>query len=407
MTAASVPSTSLRAVTRRIDAPSELLDALGRDGVAWLHDGAGFVTSGVVARIDPSRASEWLARVEHDDTVGLPGSGPLAVGALPFDRHRPADMVVPRRIVGRDTEGRAWVTELGAPVVSESPVPTTGPTRFSIRELTTRDEWCSAVRTALDAIARGELEKVVLARRVDVEGDRPFNPRDVLARLRSGQPECYLYAVEGMVGASPELLARRAGLTVESRPMAGTAVDLDETALRALETSPKDAREHRPVVAAIVDILEPWCERLLIAAEPEVARFASVAHLVTPIRGTLRQPAPDAVAVARALHPTPAVGGAPREPALEAIRRLEPVDRDRYAGPVGWVDGRGDGEWVVALRGAAIDGARATLHAGAGIVAGSVPEDEWRETEAKLETMMRALLRDRALVGPAVSAGQH
>jgi menaquinone-specific isochorismate synthase len=258
----------------------------------------------------------------------------------------------------------------------------------------TRDEWATAVLAALDEIARGELEKVVLARRVDVEADRPFDSRDVLARLRADQPECYLYAVDGMVGASPELLVRRGGTRVESRPMAGTAIGLDDASLHDLRTSAKDAREHRPVVAAIVEALSPWCERLLVASEPEIARFASVAHLVTPLRGTLRTPAPDAVTIALALHPTPAVGGMPREVALAAIHRLEPCDRDRYAGPVGWVDARGDGEWVVALRGAAIDGPRATLHAGAGIVAGSVPDDEWRETEAKLEPMLRALMMD-------------
>jgi len=397
----------LRATTRPFDPPRELLDARGSDGAAWLHDGAGFVTSGIVARIDPLRAPSWLARLDHDDAVGRPGTGPLAIGALPFDHAGSGTLVVPRRVVGRDAEGRGWLTEIGPHPVTTHAARPAPPTTFDVRERMTRAEWCAAVSAALDLITRGQLEKVVLARRVDVEADRPFSEQEILTRLETDQPGCYLYAVDGLVGASPELLVRRRGVTIESRPMAGTAVAVDERAIRVLATSAKDAREHRPVVAAITEVLEPWCDRLLVAAEPEVARFAEVAHLVTPVRGTLREPAPDAVTIARALHPTPAVGGAPRDAALSTIARLEPCDRDRYAGPVGWVDGRGDGEWVVALRGATIEGTRASLHAGAGIVAGSVPDDEWRETEAKLQPMLRALMGQRQARGTALSAARR
>ena len=407
MTAESVAVPALHAVTRGFDAPVDLLDALGPDGTAWLHDGAGFVTSGVLTRIDPDAASWWLSGVEHDDGVGRPGAGPLAIGALGFDPGGPAELVVPRRIVGRDVDGRGWITELGPVAVSTRARPAASPSAFAVRERMTHDEWCVAVAAVLDDIARGELEKVVLARRVDVEADVAFRQHEVLVRLEADQPGCFVYAVDGLVGASPELLVHRRGRDVESRPMAGTAVAVDEHALRVLASSAKDAREHRPVVAAIVDALGPWCDRLRVGAEPEIARLASVAHLVTPIRGTLRDPAPDAVAIARALHPTPAVGGVPRDRALAAIRELEPCGRDRYAGPVGWVDARGDGEWIVALRGAVIDGSRATLHAGAGIVAGSVPEDEWRETEAKLEPMLRALVPQRSEADRTVSAARR
>jgi isochorismate synthase EntC len=195
-----------------------------------------------------------------------------------------------------------------------------------------------------------------------------------------------------MVGASPELLVARYGDRVVSRPMAGTAVPGDG-ALERLAASPKDAREHRLVVDAILEVLGPRCLEVEAAAEPEVDEFADVAHLATPIHGTLRTPAPDALTLARALHPTPAVAGTPTDAALAAIARLEPHGRGRYAGPVGWVDARGDGEWAVALRCASLDGARAVLHAGAGIVAGSDPDLEWTETEAKLDPMLRALVR--------------
>jgi menaquinone-specific isochorismate synthase len=142
-----------------------------------------------------------------------------------------------------------------------------------------------------------------------------------------------------------------------------------------------------------VEVLEPRCADLHADAVPEVAVFGPVAHLATPIRGRLSTPAPSALELARLLHPTPAVGGTPRRAALDAIRELEGFDRGRYAGPVGWVDARGDGEWAIALRGAELDGARARLVAGAGIVAGSDPDAEWAETQAKLEPMLRALVR--------------
>lgn len=397
MTTAPSPNPRLHAVTRAADIPDDLLDALGPDGFAWLHDGSGFVTSGVAARITPDDAAALLASVEHDDGLAasgdvVPGSGPIAVGALPFSHDPDAELVVPARVVGRARDGRGWITEL-EPGLRVPPPAAAPPDSFTVRELMSREHWHDAVTAALEAIGRGELEKVVLARGVEIEADRPFDRRTVLARLRSQQPGCFVYSGDAMVGASPELLVRRLGTTVESVPMAGTATASDALAVDALRASAKDAREHRPVVEAIVATLAPLCEHLDAVPEPEVAVFATIAHLVTPIRGSLDTPAPDALTLALALHPTPAVGGAPRSAALETIARLEERPRGRYAGPVGWVDARGDGEWAVALRGATIEGARALLLAGAGIVAGSDPDAEWRETEAKLEPMVRALVR--------------
>ena len=172
----------------------------------------------------------------------------------------------------------------------------------------------------------------------------------------------------------------------------GTLVLGDESA-DTLRRSGKDAREHRVVVDAIVDALRPHCTTLDVADRPEVDTFAEVAHLATPLYGALRAPAPDALALARLLHPTPAVAGTPTDAALALIAALETSGRGCYAGPVGWVDARGDGEWAVALRGAALDGVHAVLHAGAGIVAGSNADAEWVETQAKLEPMLRALVR--------------
>jgi menaquinone-specific isochorismate synthase len=382
---------SLRAVTREIAPPDDVLGALGTDGVAWLHDGASFASSGVVARVRPDDAVGFLAAVEHDGDPALPGTGPIAVGALPFDPTVVGELVVPAYIVGRTADGRGWRTEIGGNLRA-TPEPTDPPAHYVVSAISTHDAWRTAVGRALAEIDAGHVTKVVLARAVDVEADQDFDVAAVLARLRNQQPGCFVYAAGGMVGASPELLIARHGSTVVSRPLAGTAVIGDQD-VEDLRASAKDGNEHRIVVQAIVEALAPWCVHLDAPDTPEVDTFADVAHLATPVYGTLRDPAPDALTLVRALHPTPAVGGTPTDAALEVITRLEADPRGAYAGPVGWIDARGDGEWAVALRGAAIDGRRARLHAGAGIVPGSDPEAEWTETQAKLEPMLRALVR--------------
>jgi menaquinone-specific isochorismate synthase len=380
----------LRAVTREIDGPPDVLSALGADGVAWLHDGAEFATSGVVARVPTDEAVAFLAAIQHDDDPGLPGAGPRAIGALPFDPDASASVLVPSRILGRTADGRGWVTEVGR-VEPVAPTGDSSPTSYAVRADSSREAWRAAVLDALDAIGRGDLTKVVLARTVTVDADQPFDRGDALRRLRAQQPGCFVFAADGMIGATPELLVARHGASVIARPMAGTAVAGADP--QELGESEKQTWEHRLVVAAILDVLRPRCARLHAPPEPEVDEFADVAHLATPIHGTLHEPIPDALALARALHPTPAVAGTPTRAALAAIARLEARSRGRYAGPVGWVDGRGDGEWAVALRCAAVDGSRAVLHSGAGIVAGSDPDAEWAETEAKLDPMLRALVR--------------
>jgi menaquinone-specific isochorismate synthase len=383
---------TLRAVTREVEAGRDVVDGFEPDGFAWLHNGTRIVASGAVARVAPADVVDALAAIDTDDPLGLAGTGALAVGALPFAPHAPAELVIPAWVRG-DAHGKAWITEIGAApgVAPTLPGP---PTRFTVGAAQTRAGWRASVDAALAAIERGELEKVVLAREVFVEADVPFDRPALLRRLVAQQPGCFVYASDGLMGASPELLVRRRGTTVESRPMAGTAVAGGSDApLRALAESVKEGHEHRLVVDAIADALGALCDELEVAPTPDVAVFGAVAHLATPIRGRLVTPAPSALELARVLHPTPAVGGTPRAAALEAIAGLEGFDRGRYAGPVGWVDARGDGEWAIALRGAELDGNRARLVAGAGIVAGSDPAAEWAETEAKLEPMLRALVR--------------
>jgi isochorismate synthase len=263
------------------------------------------------------------------------------------------------------------------------------------------DGYASAVRVAIERIGSGDLSKVVLARSVRVEAGRALDPRSLVARLRAVDPGSYAFAVptgpaSSLVGATPELLLRRRGGVVESRPLAGSAPrggdrDSDRAHAQALLESAKDREEHRLVVDAIAEVLGAMCEELTWDPEPVLHETANVWHLATGFRGVLREPAPTALQIVAELHPTPAVGGTPREDALALIRELESSDRGAYAGAIGWMDARGDGEWAIALRCAELEGERATLYAGAGIVMGSLPERELDETERKFRAFLDAL----------------
>jgi menaquinone-specific isochorismate synthase len=314
-------------------------------------------------------------------------------------------------VVMRRTDGTGWVTAIGS--ADQAPLPhaermthrsrgtINGHRPFLGADLAVREEpgraaWTESVRRILSSIDAGEVRKVVLARQLVVEAGAPFDRRAILDRLRRSHPSCFTYAAGGFVGASPELLIRRRGAEVASCPMAGTVrrgdtPDEDEALTAGLRRSVKEAEEHRLLVEAVVSALAPVCVERPSAGDPDVVSFPTVSHLATRVSGVLRQPAPSALALAGLLHPTPAVGGLPRVEALAAIAALEEFDRGLYAGPVGWVDANGDGEWAVALRGAQLDGPRARLAAGAGIVAGSDPEAEWAETEAKLRPMLAAV----------------
>ena len=380
------PHPRLYARSERMADTTDLLDHLGTDGAAWLDGEQGFVTAGVAATVEPAHAVDALRGIEHD---GEPDAvGPRAVGALPFEGG--GRMLIPAFIMARDAAGRVWSTTIeSANQIAPLRVAhaTQSPSRYTIDQLMTIDAWEANVVAALALIEAGAADKIVLAREVAVSANAPFDVRAVLEILRTTQPGCIVYADTGFVGASPELLVRRCGDAVFARPLAGTGLDASE-----LVRSEKDAREHQLVVDAVHATLLTVCTDVKVSG-PAPLVLADMTHLATTLTGRLDDPDVSAVDLALALHPTPAVAGTPRPAALAAIRRLEPTPRDRYAGPCGWVDAHGDGEFVVALRGAEIDGARARLHAGAGIVAGSRAAAEWAETQAKLEPMLRALVR--------------
>jgi len=257
-------------------------------------------------------------------------------------------------------------------------------------------DWQAAVVEAVRRIDDGELDKVVLARDVVVTTDGPVDPRHLLTRLSATYPSCWAFSVDGLLGATPEMLVRRIGDTVTSRVLAGTMrrssdATNDASLASALLDSAKDHAEHEYAVNSVALALAAHCTDLDVPETPRLLRLANVQHLATDVRGVLADGAP-ALALAASLHPTAAVCGTPTERAFAVIRELEGMDRGRYAGPVGWVDARGDGEFGIALRCGSIEAEdRLRLYAGCGLVSGSDPESELAESQAKLVAMRDAL----------------
>jgi len=405
-----------RSVWLEPTASVDLLAVAGTDGWLWQRDGTGFAGRGVALRIPvpggladaPAVVAAALAAIETDDEVGVPGSGALAVGALPFDPAAPLELFVPTVTVGRAGDGRCWLTTVGshadprALIAALAPEESRDPDGFSLTSPLPHDVWMGLVEEAVRAIDAGRFAKVVVAREVVVGANRDIHVPTVLRRLRSLYPACTVVAAPlgtgQFVAASPELLVAREGAAVRSHPLAGTIPrsgdpHADQALSDSLLNSPKDRAEHAWVVRDVVDGLRPWCASLDVPAEPAIVALRNVSHLGTLVTGRLRGDAPSALGLAAALHPTAAVGGTPRDAALEWLRVHEHLARGPYAGPVGWVDGRGDGEFVVGIRSAVIGGSSARLYAGVGVVEGSDPTAELAETQFKLQALLAAVVR--------------
>jgi len=403
----------LVARTRRVDHDLDLLALAGADGVLFERSRTGLAGRGVALRVPVRAAEAVLGAIAVDDAVGAPGTGPVAFGALPFRPDPEAELIVPEVVWGRAEDGTRWITRIApadaidavsaaepGPLDPASPV-AAAPARITVTPVRGAAWWCDLVAEATAAMKGAGpdgLQKVVLAREVVVESDRPFDRAAVLARLRTTYPGCFLFLVDGFLGASPELLVGRAGDVVRAQPMAGTAPRGGDPAADArlaagLLASPTYRHEHQITIDMVHDTLLSWCSYLDYEAEPSVVGVANVQHLATLVEGRLSQPAPSVLELVAALHPTPAVNGWPRDLATEWIHEHEGFDRGRYAGAVGWVDAAGNGSWAVSIRCADVDGPRARVCAGNGIVADSDPETELVETQAKLQAMLAALIR--------------
>ncbi len=405
--------------TRLVDDPGRLLDLLpdDRNPLSWVRGSDGLVGWGEVARVSvagPDRFAEadawwrsFTARLDVHDEVGAPGSGPVAFASFTFaDRSPGSVLVVPRVLVGR-RDGVAWVTEFShgdgpSAVRSVSPVRPSGTLRFADGRLPVA-RYRLAVAEAVRRMRAGELDKAALAHDLLAIGDAPLDPRFLLGGLARRYPTCWSYSVDGLVGATPELLVRRADGAVSSRVLAGTIWpgECDDLPGQLLG-SVKDRHEHALAVDSLTDALRPLCTTLDVPVTPSVITLRNVSHLASDVHGTLHPHAPASLLqLAAAVHPTAAVGGTPRDAALGLITELEGMDRGRYAGPVGWVDGAGDGELGIALRCAQLDGPVARLFAGCGVVADSDPDTEVREAAAKMVAVRDAL--EDAAIPPATS----
>lgn len=419
-------SPRLRSVTREIDAIDDVLElADARDPIVWSRRGDILVgTGGAAASFrgssTPGEVAKWWQRIadtsEVDDPLGLPGTGLVAFGALPFDSRSGAEAVltVPQLIVGR-RGGRTWLTRITSAAIadgerdSERPQSRPQPQPYGPHwsatlgpGALTPDGYQDAVRAGLDAISSGDVAKVVLAR--DLAGTVPAGAdlRRLVRALASSYPDTWTYAIDGLIGASPETLVTVSAGTVTARVLAGTAArgadsDADTAASVALATSTKDLDEHQFAVQSVLRALRPHTSALVSEEQPFMLKLPNVWHLATDVEGTLAGHA-SALDLVSALHPTAAVAGTPTSAAIEIIARLEPFDRGRYAGPVGWIDADGDGEWAIALRCAqfhlgapSLSTIPLTAYAGAGIVAGSDPEAEMLETRVKFRPIIDAL----------------
>jgi len=397
-----------------LDPAVSLLDVLPAEApVSWLRRGEGLVGWGVAAAVRTSGstrfsdAAKWwaeaTAQAEVSDTVNEPGSGLVSFGTFAFS-DEPGDsvLVVPRVVVGRRGDV-AWVTVVDAePVEVTLQVPAASPGAVTFADgALNGDEWMSAVADAVARINAGDLEKVVLARDLIATAAAPIDVRWPLGRLASTYPMCWTFHVDGMFGATPELLVRRERGLVTSRVLAGTIRrtndDGRDLALAAtLARSSKDLEEHEYAVRSVAEALEPHCSSMNVPEAPFVLHLPNVMHLATDVAGVVHDAGEvSSLQLAEALHPSAAVGGTPTPVASALISEIEGMDRARYAGPVGWMDANGDGEWGIALRSGELSGAQVRLFAGCGIVGDSDPEAELAESQAKFVPVRDALVSDR------------
>ena len=413
-TAAASPDEAAPLVARTVelDDPGPLLSLLPPDdALAWVRRGEGLVGWGVAASVRTAGADrfatarDWWRQKSRTavvrDEVRSPGTGLVCFGSFAFaDSPGDSVLVVPEVVVGRKGE-RTWVTTISAAGITSSPEvaatdepqPPAGVT--FVDGALSGTEWEGVVAEAVRRINDGDLEKVVLARDLLATATADIDVRWPLQRLAEKYPMTWTFHVDGLFGATPEMLVRRERGLVTSRVLAGTirrtGDDERDLALGAtLARSSKDLEEHEYAVRSVAEALAPHCSSMNVPEAPFVLHLPNVMHLATDVAGVVNDPHHEvdeegatSLDLAAALHPSAAVGGTPTEVAKVLITEIEGMDRGRYAGPVGWMDASGDGEWGIALRSAELDGATVRLFAGCGVVASSDPEAELAEAQAK------------------------
>lgn len=397
--------------TTRIGDHLPLLDLLNTDApLSWVRNGEGLVGWGVHATTTVSgkdrfeKARQWWHRQLETfavaNSVHGSGTGPVLFTSFSFDRNEESVLVIPKVIVGQKG-ALSWITWIGdtpQPVLPESPAQySQGALSFGDGSIST-SAWKERVAEAIKRIESSQVDKVVLARDLVAESNTKVETIPILRKLATEYPSTWTFAVAGLVGATPELLLRLSRGMVTSRVLAGTIPktgnDEKDLALAAsLARSSKDLEEHEYAVRSVAEALEPFCSSTNVPESPFVLHLANVMHLATDVTGALIESKQrvDAFSLLQSLHPSAAVCGTPRNIAFDIITEIEGMNRGRYAGPVGWIDAGGDGELGIALRSGQITDREIRIFAGCGIVAGSSPEKELEESNAKMIAMRSAL----------------
>jgi menaquinone-specific isochorismate synthase len=404
---ASIPALSVE--TTAVTDPGGLVPLLDREHpLLWSRRGFGLVGIGEALRLEfsgPTRfedaAAAWrdvAAAATVDDPLRRTGSGLLAFGSFAFSEHsaQTSVLIVPSLIIGRDHD-QSWLTSVNGAAAVLPPITPYGDP-FSVvldQGSLDRDAYVAAVATAVSRIRNHELSKVVLARDATATLPAGADIRRLIDSLAARYPDCWTFCIDGFLGSSPETLVSVDSGTVTARVLAGSAArgtDLasDQAAATALATSAKDQDEHQFAVQNVLASLRAHSADVTASEMPFTLKLPNLWHLASDIDGELTDGS-TSLDLVRALHPTAAVAGTPTATALALIDDLEPFDRGRYAGPVGWVAADGDGEWAVALRSAQVRGDTITAYAGAGIVGESVPQRELLETRMKFRPIVEAL----------------
>lgn len=380
------------------------LVALGaRSELLWRSADSTLVGAGEICTVDVSLTDSDSVRTSLAEF----GEGAIAFGALPFDRTATGKMHVPSIVLSErggvrsltfpsdrsEDDVTAELVELASTRLA--PMPRSIRLELERSASAWRDDVVGAAR---DHLNDTDTRKAVFARQLVLHADEPFSVGEIVIDLATRFPLAQVFAIDGFVGASPEVLVSRNDRVVRAHPLAGTAArrsDPDDDALvvQELLASSKDRVEHKITIDWLLTELLPFCSYVDAEPEPSVMSLSNVHHLGTIVEGVLSAPPASVLDLVAAVHPTPAVGGDPQEPALALIDRLEGFDRKRYAGPAGWIDADGNGEFAVSVRTAQIDGATATICSGVGVVAQSDPAAELRETQAKFRAMLGTFLR--------------
>ena len=397
--------------TNRLGAHLPLLDLLPDDQqFAWVRGSEGLIGWGEYASIRVTGRDRfeqvrnwWHKQLETfsiADSVHSSGTGPVLFTSFSFDRNEESFAFIPKVIVGKrgDKSWITWVGESPQPSLFEE-LPAISSQEFSWSPGTlTEEQWKKRVALAIEKIESGSVEKVVLARDLIASSATAIDARPILRTLAENYSATWVFSVAGLIGATPELLLRLSRGMVTSRVLAGTIPktgdDSKDLALAgSLARSSKDLEEHEFAVRSVADALEPFCSSTNVPDAPFVLHLANVMHLATDVTGALIESKKDidVFSLLKNLHPSAAVCGTPRNKAFDVIEEIEGMNRGRYAGPVGWVDARGDGELGIALRSGQINEKEIRIFAGCGIVAGSDPDIEVAESNAKFAAMRSAL----------------